>query len=89
MISDQVLMVLIIAAAVVIVLVVFRNKLSRFGFKIKNINANMETRNHGAINITKSSQKGEKNVINVDTGDVNISEFDQDGKGQKLNIKKD
>lgn len=55
--NDQVVIVLIIVVAVVVVLVVFRNKLSRFGFKTKNLGANLETHKDIGINITKTSQK--------------------------------
>jgi len=87
--NDQTIIVLIIAVVVGIVLIIFRGNLSRVGFRTKKFKADMETRNPGAINITKSSQEGENNEIDVNTGDVNISEFDQKGKEHKLSIKKD
>ena len=86
--SDQVMIVLIVALAVVIVLVVFRDKLSRFVFKAKGINAHLETHTNSGVKISKTSQKGKGHEINVERDNVDISDHKQDGEDHKLTVKK-
>ena len=90
--SDQIQNMLIIAVAAVlivgIILFVLRDKISQINFKAKGIDANVKTRVNKGITISKVKQKGDGNKMNIATDDIQVSEFEQEGNNQELNVRK-
>lgn len=76
--TEQVLITLIIAAAVV--LVVFRDRLSAFGFKISPKGGNASMKTHGpGVTISDVKQMGKENVIEVNRSNVHVQNVEQRG----------
>ena len=102
--SDRVIIVLIIAIAVVVVLLMYRKRLRRFGISAddKGFKADIETNEAagasedrstpgsrpGGVVLRNVNMEGKDNEISVQRGDVEVSDFQQHGEKQKLDIGK-
>lgn len=97
--SDTVYIVLIITLAVIVILFMFRRQLSSFFLRAskEGLETRLETRetaktdaggsgNRASVNISGTRQVGRKNKIQVGRPDVNISDVDQVGSGQEIDV---
>lgn len=99
--SDNVWIVLIVALTVIVVLFLFRRQLSSFFLRAgkDGLETRLETRDtpgnapgdgsDASVNISGTRQIGRKNKIRVSRPDVNISQVDQIGSEQQIDVQPD
>jgi hypothetical protein len=98
----QIILIVTITVAVLIILLVYRNRTKRFRFDAHKdgITTELETvdpaeraaaapKPRGSVIIRGSQMIGEANEMNISRGNVEIEEFKQKGKRQKLNVTSD
>ena len=89
--SDGVTITGIIAVAIIVVMAIFKDRLKAFFFKAdsEGVRATIKAGNDktsSGITIKKTSQIGSNSEIKVSKDNVNIEEFEQKGKGHKLEV---
>jgi len=85
--SDSVIIALILGIVVLGGFWIFRDKLSNFRIKTKDVDASMKTHAPKGLKVKGIKQSGEDHQVEIDANEAHIEDIEQKGKRQKTIIK--